>query len=91
MELTLVAAVVLFRDEQEVCAYQRADEPQVLLQPCEMRPDSVNKGECKYDFRVTLNSGLEGVASVEVFRRFDIPTGSEREPILKSLGEVAVP
>ena len=75
-----------------MCAYLRhasgAADADILLQPCDMHPESVNKGDCDYDFLVPL--GVDsGVSTIEVFQRADF-AGTDGDPNFKSLGTAPV-
>lgn len=74
--LRLEITGVLFRDDNEVCAFAERDDDdiRVLLQPCILAPeDGVSKGDCWYE---TLSLDVTGVdlvdaATVTVLHRVD--------------------
>jgi hypothetical protein len=69
-----------FRCAQEVCAYldESAETPRLLLQPCDMDPDSVAKCDCLYGLEVDVEVPAEGL---DVYSRSD-NWGGVQEPIL---------
>ncbi|MEI9937471.1 MAG: hypothetical protein WDO69_09635 [Pseudomonadota bacterium] len=77
-----------FRCNQSVCAYLDAssDEAKVLLQPCEMSPDTVARCDCGYSFDVPVALS-QTTSSVSVELRSDAYGG---EPTSQAVGTLAV-
>lgn len=65
------------RCSQELCAYshEKGRVIEVLIQPCDLHPDSVAKCSCNYDLSISL-ALAPGEHEVAVYRRQDEYTGS---------------
>jgi hypothetical protein len=59
-----------FRCAQKLCAYRHdfGDVAQILVQPCDMDPDSVAKCSCGYEVGLSVDSSP---GAIEVHRRWD--------------------
>lgn len=90
-EALLIVEDIVFRDEQEICAYERVDgmTARVLLQPCDMHPESAIKASCVYGFTVSLGDVPQEVMQVDVLRRYDFM--SDQIPPVVEVGSVSVP
>jgi hypothetical protein len=77
-----------YRCNQSVCAYLDASsvEPKVLLQPCEMSPNTVARCECSYSFDVPVELPPT-TSQVSVELRSDAYGG---EPTSQALGSLRV-
>lgn len=85
----LIAAGLVFRPEQTICAYARDDDDalDVLLQPCDMHPAAPQKGGCGYELVVGIDAD---VAHVRGYRRWDLVGDPPMDDLL-ALGELDVP
>lgn len=85
----LIAAGLVFRPEQTICAYARDDDDalDVLLQPCDMHPAAPLKGSCGYELVVGIDAD---VAHVRGYRRWDLVGDPPMDDLL-ALGELDVP
>lgn len=95
--LELLAGGIRFASGDTLCAYRRIGEPgddtvDVLFQPCNMHPDTMEKGTCYYTFVVALGDLDESVSTATIHRRYAyLLDGSGGEPELKSLGTATLP